>query len=198
MNNGQNIVYLGTERLFRTPGDSITTSLENLTELQRAYCCIKSKELDAGFRLQQGYRADGFSNLYLFNPPVVTRTETHSYFACSFFGILEQAEGGRGVDYETIDRTTNVSQYQSDTTLLRYTQPVERYFYTIPQDAPDRSQSRSFVLPATVPVTRITTGTIQQIPGTQFFWEYYDLERVNYGRFDMCRESWRLSSKLNT
>lgn len=216
MNNGANNIYLGTTQLFRTPGDKPVTNDANRTELARTYCIIKTHEADALAILIPGYQAEGYSNLFLFNPPARRVTETHVYFDCIFQGTLSPEEGGRDPAYETLDVQSNIEPYLPDysSELVYFVSPVNRYMYSVPAGQADRSITRVIPIPEKVMVrnniaasypsgtTIISIGgslialpANYEAPGSRFFWSATDVDRRNFGAVDEIIESWTLKSK---
>jgi hypothetical protein len=190
MNNGANIVYLGSTELIRQSNDVVMTNEYNRSELSRRYAIRKTKKETATSTLVRGYRAPEFANLYLLNPPVETTTETFAFYDCTFSGILEQNEGGNGPLYERVERPQNIASISSS---IIYLQPVYRFFYTMPADSEPRVFTRTLTRPDIVPARDNTTGDRINYSGSLFFWEPYDLQRVNFDKYDEVIESWRLT-----
>lgn len=201
MNNGNNIVYLGSSEIVQHSGDQIYTNVANLTALKRTFSIHKNNEKKLIDYLVDGLRATGYSNMYLWNPPPLKRSETRIYCDAMFYGVLETSEGGRGISYEFQDERSNAATYSRT---LTYVQPVKIFQYTIPKGASDRSLTRTIPLPDTVSTRRLVTvtffspmGSIVPIKGTAFFWNFTDLERLNFGKFDQIRETWTLTAIRN-
>lgn len=190
MNNGANIIEIGSRSLIRTSGDSAMTNAYNRTELTRRYAIIKSAKDDALLVLKRGFKSPEFDNLYLLNTPRHDYSETHVFFNCTFSGILEKREGGNGIDYERVERPQNVAAISSTVVFL---QPVYRFFYTLRSDQEPRVFSRVLERPATVTTRDNTTGDKGSIDGGDFFWEPYDLQRTNFDKYDEVIEAWRLT-----
>jgi hypothetical protein len=190
MNDGANIIYIGSRALIRTAGDSSTTNEYNRTELMRRYAITKPDKEAALLLLKRGFKAPEFDNLYILNPPRLDYSETHVYFNCTFSGILEKREGGNGADYERVERPQNVASISST---VVYLQPVYRFFYTLRANLEPRVFSRVLERPATVTTRDNTTGDKGSIDGGDFFWEPYDLQRNNFDLYDEVIESWRLT-----
>lgn len=197
MNSGENIIYLGSTSLIRLPGARNETNDANLTVRTQSFAIAKTHRIDAIAYLIEGLAAPGFPNLRLFTPPFETFNETHCFFECRFHGVLSVAEGGRPAEYEYLDKLTNLTDVTIGTIPARYVQPVYRYQYTIPKDAPDRNEAREINLPETVSARNTLDGSIITLPASSFFWEFCDLERINYGEWDTVRESWKLSYKFS-
>jgi hypothetical protein len=121
MNNGANIVWIGSAQLILQPGDSKSTNQYNRTELSRRYRIRKTEKSFALNLLQTGYKAAEYGNLYLLNAPREDQSETFTTFDCTFSGILSQAEGGNGADYERVEKPQNVS---SISTSIVFLQPI--------------------------------------------------------------------------
>jgi hypothetical protein len=190
MNDGANIIYIGSRALIRTAGDSSTTNEYNRTELTRRYAVTKPDKEPALLLLKRGFKAPEFDNLYILNPPRLDYSETHVYFNCTFSGILEKREGGNGADYERVERPQNVAAISST---VVYLQPVYRFFYTLRSNLEPRVFSRVLERPATVTTRDNTTGDKGSLDGGDFFWEPYDLQRNNFDLYDEVIESWRLT-----
>jgi hypothetical protein len=190
MNDGANIIYLGSTELQRTPGDSLTTNQYNRSELTRRYSIQKRYKDDGLAVLKRGFKAPDFANLYLLNVPRISYLEGIVHFDCTFSGILEKSEGGNGPDYEFVDRPQNFASISST---IVYLQPVYRFLYTERANADSRVFSRVIERPATVTTRDNTTGDKGSLDGGDFSWEPYDLQRNNYDKYDEVVESWRLT-----
>jgi hypothetical protein len=190
MNNGANIVWIGSAELIREPGDSKRTNNYNRTELSRRYVIRKTQKEVALGLLRTGYRAPEYANLYLLNPPREDQSATFTYFDCIFSGILDQTEGGNGPDYERVEKPQNVATISST---IVYLQPVLRFLYTIPANVESRVFTRVITRPDQVKARDNTTGDAVFYDGGDFFWEPYDLQRDNFDLYDQVIESWRLT-----
>jgi hypothetical protein len=197
VNDGENIVYAAPDvGMVRLPGDRKSTNDANLTTLQRRFGIRKDRKSDALSVLVDGLLASGYSNLRLFGPPLESTDEVYAFFDCIFQGVLSPSEGGRDEAYEYFDKLTNLADVTVGTIPARYVQPVYRYQYTVPKDSPDRNETREIDLPETVSARNTLNGAVISLPASSFFWEFSDLERINYGAWDTIRESWKLSYKF--
>lgn len=208
MNNGANIVYAdGGLGLVLVNSGRISTNDANLTTLVQRYC-IKKSDKERGFReLAPGRRAVGYGNLHIQNPPVAIDDETWTYFDATFYGILSIAEGGRSTSYEHVYRFSNVAEINIGTDeepdLYRYVQPGRRFSYTAPATSDPRIENRKISIPSKIDIFKMAPGPRtglfrdgdpkRNLPGSSFVWEFYDLERENYGNYDELREYWRLT-----
>jgi hypothetical protein len=190
MNDGANIVYIGSRTLVRESGDSVTTNEYNRTELSRRYAITKPDKEAALLLLKRGFKAPEFDNLYLLNSPRLDYSPTHVFFNCTFSGVLEKREGGNGADYERVERPQNVATISTN---VVYLQPVYRFFYTQRANLEPRVYARVLERPATVTTRDNTTGDKGSLDGGDFFWEPYDLQRNNFDLYDEVIESWRLT-----
>jgi len=189
MNNGANIIYLGSTELQRTPGDSIVTNQYNRSELSRRYTIQKPYKDDALLVLKRGFKAPEFANLYLLNVPRISYDAAMVHFDCTFSGVLEKSEGGNGPDFEFIDRPQNFANISST---IVYLQPVYRFLYTQRANENSRVFARVIERPESVTTRDNTTGDKGSLDGGDFIWEPYDLQRNNYDKYDEVIESWRL------
>jgi hypothetical protein len=157
--------------------------------MSRRYFIHKHLRITGLELLVRGYKAPDYSNLYILDTPRTTYDPAYAYFDCTFSGVLAVSEGGNGPLYEKFERSSNISAISSS---ISYTQPVNRYFYTIRKDAADRSETRIIPLPSTI-TARNTGGSKLTYQGSQFFWELFDVPRRNFDLYDEVIESWRLT-----
>jgi len=191
MNNGANIKYLGADTLIRQAGDKVTTGQSNLTELQRRYAIRKDKIRDARQVLRPGYRAEGYANLYLFNPPIETQDATHVFLDCVFYGVTGVSEGGRGESYETLNvtiETTRIIRPLGE--VISRTIPTHRYFYTKQVNAPLRSVKR-IILEPIIFSSDDPSSTLLRLLHVRGNWQIIDTVISNYGQYETVIESWK-------
>jgi len=154
--------------------------------LQRRYAIRKDKIRDARQVLRPGYRAEGYANLYLFNPPIETQDATHVFLDCVFYGIKGVSEGGNGELHENLEKTEEIANIGIWWT---YNMIIYRYFYTMRAGSKSRNLSRTIPQPPPIE-TRNIQGTLVTI-GFYQFWQNHSVSRTNYGLYDSVIESWR-------